>query len=59
MLEDRLRLRMDEFGHLHENHTGQIGESVSPVLATPAAAGAFAGGAALVTAAYGAGHAVG
>lgn len=59
MLEDKLNLQSEEFGQLHESAPGQIGESAAPVLATPAAAAAFAGGAALVTGAYTAGKAAG
>lgn len=57
MLEEKLNLRIQD--ELHEGHTGEIAEEASPVLATPALAGAFVGGAAVVTGAYAAGRAVG
>lgn len=59
MLNSEIIDQLNEVGSLHEEHEGMVGESISPVLATPATVGAFAGGAAVVTGAYGAGHAAG
>jgi hypothetical protein len=58
-LEEKFALQSAEIGHLHEVHPGRISESAVPVLATPALAGAFVTGAAVVTGAYAAGKAVG
>ncbi|MCH6161218.1 hypothetical protein HCC61_27470 [Streptomyces sp. HNM0575] len=57
MLEEKLNLKIQD--QLHEEHAGEIAEEAAPVLATPALAGAFVGGAAVVTGAYAAGKAVG
>jgi len=57
MLEEKLNLKIQD--QLHEEHAGEIAEKAAPVLATPALAGAFVTGAAVVTGAYAAGKAVG
>ncbi|MGH3311919.1 MAG: hypothetical protein ACRDP3_15250 [Streptomyces sp.] len=57
MLEEKMNLQIQ--GELHEEHAGEIADKAAPVLATPALAGAFVTGAAVVTGAYAAGQAVG
>lgn len=57
MLEEKLNA--EDLGLLDEATEGVVSESAMVVLATPAAAAAFLGGAAIVTAAYAAGKAVG
>ncbi|MCF6525228.1 hypothetical protein [Streptomyces sp. JJ36] len=59
MLEEKLNLRTEELGLLDETTEGEIPQSASPVLATPAAAAAFVAGATVVTGAYALGHAIG
>ena len=59
MLEEKINLQFEQFGELTETHPGEIAEEATPVLATPAAALAFTGGAAVVTGAYALGKAIG